>query len=147
MLRLRALLLLVLTCAALAAAGCGSNDGDSPADPESPSQQNNGSGGEELAADDTATVLAARRSINAGCRPGASATPAADVGSAVDSLVQVLRSAGPNSIYEVGSGGEAKRLTLVVDDVRRQLTACGGATEARRLAPWAHVDSPGALGS
>lgn len=148
MLRLRALALPALCCAALVGAGCGSTtSGDSPADPESPSQQNNGSGGEQLAADDVATVLSARRAIDAGCRPGASATPAADVGGAVDSLVAVLRTSGPNSVYEVGSGGQAKRLTLVVDEVRRQLAACGGASEARRLAPWAHVDAPGALGS
>ncbi|MCW3040337.1 MAG: hypothetical protein JWM31_2242, partial [Solirubrobacterales bacterium] len=137
-----------LLLALLALGGCGSTkqSGASPSDPESGGQRQQGSGGEELAADDTATVLDVRRTINAECPAGGAAGASADLRTAVDSLVVVLRTQGPDRIYEVGSGGQAKRLTNVVDEIGKQLKGCQADAQAARLQQWAGVGEPSPLG-
>jgi hypothetical protein len=125
---------IILLAALPALAGCGSSTSDSehPSNLEGPSQQIQGAGGDEISADDAATVLEARRTIDSRCG-GTAQVEQPDVPGAVAMLIRVFRENGPDGVYETGQSERAERLSVVGRDVARQLTACGAADQATRL--------------
>jgi hypothetical protein len=125
---------IILLAALVALGGCGSNTSDSenPTNREGPSVQIQGAGGDEISANDAATVLEAQRTIDSRCG-GPRQVEQPDVPGAVAMLVQVIRENGPDGVYETGNSERAERLSAVGRDVARQLMACGAADQATRL--------------
>lgn len=135
---------------ALGTAGCGNTNGNqssgsgggSGASQVKQTQEQTGSGGEEIPADDAANVLAAQRTISSLCRiddariGGVSDQSGSldDLGQAVGTLVQVVRDNGANGVYEIGSAERARQLSDVLGTAAGQLRTCKQPQLADRLA-------------
>lgn len=116
---------LLLTATALLAAGCGNSDEE---------KKNAASGGNELATNDSARVLQAKRAIDARCGgEGDSTTTPSDVAAAVATLVDITKTL-PGRVYETGNVDRALEMTTVANETSQQLKACGLTAEAAKLA-------------
>ena len=135
---------------ALGAAGCSSNTngnessgsgGGSGSSQVKQTQEQTGSGGDEISADDAANVLAAQRTISSLCqiddaRIGGVSEESGSLdtlGQAVGTLVQVVRDNGANGVYEIGSAERARQLSDVLDTAAGQLRTCKQPALADRL--------------
>ena len=99
---------------------------------ENPSLQVQGAGGDQISANDAATVLEARRTIDTRCG-GTRQVQQPDVPGAVGMIVPVIRENGLQGVYETGTSERAERLSVVGRQVALQLKACGAADQATRL--------------
>lgn len=135
-------LALLLATIALAGAGCGSSNSSKPdgagGGGDTAQDDAAGSNGDNtLAETDIASVLEAKRQIDAACgsdgstSSGSAAT--SQLAGAVSTLVTVT-GMYPDKVYETGNEDRALKMTLVSQQVTQQLRRCGITDQADRLA-------------
>ena len=120
---------LLLSILALAAAGCGSGD-------EATDDARGSNGDNTLAESDVASVLDARRTIDAACGSDGSGTPDRtpdQLAAAVSALVSVTQQY-PDRVYETGNEDRAEKLSTISGRIAVQLRRCGDTAGADRLA-------------
>lgn len=136
----RPLALLLTATLALASAGCGSSDPKpSGAGGGGDTAMNDaaGSNGDNILAEsDIASVLDAKRQIDAACGSDGSATADrsfTQIAAAVSTLVTVTDQY-PDRVYETGNEDRATKMSRVSQRVTEQLRRCGVTDQANRLA-------------
>lgn len=133
MLELRRPAALLLSALALGAAGCGSGGGGGDAAMDDARGSN---GDNSLAESDVATVLDAKRRIDAACGSDGSGTPdrsATELNGAVTAIASVTEQY-PDRVYETGNEDRALEMRLIAEQTSEQLRRCGIPAEADRLA-------------
>ncbi len=122
---------LVLALLTTALAGCGQGGGDMATDDAAGSNGDNA-----LAESDIATVLDAKRRIDAACGSDGSATQdrSATELSAAAAAIASVTSQYPDRVYETGNDDRAEEMTTIAGQVSEQLRRCGLTAEADRVA-------------
>lgn len=123
---------LLLSTLALGAVGCGAGGGGDTAQDDA-----RGSNGDNtLAESDIATVLDAKRRIDAACGSDGSGTPdrsATELNGAASAIVSVTEQY-PDRVYETGNEDRAVEMRRIAQETSEQLRRCGITAEADRLA-------------
>jgi hypothetical protein len=119
----RRLPLAALAAACLAVAACGSDEDNNP---EQQSGYGGGSASSEqlLPAEDVRRVQVAREAITRHCENPPD--------SAIRTLVNEYR-AGPDRIFDSGSAGQDKSMTMILEEKRDELRTCGADEQAAQL--------------
>lgn len=127
---------LLLASLVVAAGGCGSGSGAGAGGDNATNDAAGSNGDNTLAESDIASVLDAKRRIDAACGSDGSGTPDRSIGEisgAVSTLVSVTGQY-PDRVYETGNEDHAVKMTLVSAQVMQQLRQCGIPAQADRLA-------------
>ena len=123
---------LALVLSALTLAGCSAGGGGDTATDDA-----RGSNGDNsLAEADVATVLDAKRRIDAACGSDGSANVdrnPQEIQGAVSAIVSVTEQY-PGRVYETGNEDRAVEMRQIAEETSEQLRRCGIAAEADRLA-------------
>lgn len=137
----RPALAVILSAVALLAAGCGEGSGGGGGGDLASQDARGANGDNTLPETDIASVLDAKRRIDAACGSDGSGTPdrsRSELAGAAQTIVSVTQQY-PKRVYETGNEDRAFAMTQIAEEVSKQLRACGITDDADRLAKVAEL--------